>query len=170
MPTIGEQLKQARESRRLSIQQVVQGTRIRSYYLEAMEADDFSRMPSAAQARGFLRSYAEFVGLSADALIDSQRSEAALPEELNAPPPADLELQQAKAEAQIQPEEPPAPAAPEPAPEEVETPQTETPAAREEPTTPAVSQLIFFEIGHELRQRRELLSLTLEEIERHTRV
>src|SRR5947207_12464764 len=87
MPTLGEQLKQARESRRLSIQQVVQAIRIRAHYLEAIEADDFSAMPSAAQARGFFRSYADFLGLNADELIGQQRSESAPEAEFSVPAP-----------------------------------------------------------------------------------
>jgi cytoskeleton protein RodZ len=71
MPTLGEQLKQAREARKLTIKQAVQATRVRSYYIEAMETDDFSAMPSAAQARGFLRLYADFLGLNSDELLAS---------------------------------------------------------------------------------------------------
>ena len=42
MQSIGEQLKQAREARKLTIKQAVQATRIRSYYLEALESDDLA--------------------------------------------------------------------------------------------------------------------------------
>ncbi|MEP7319234.1 MAG: helix-turn-helix transcriptional regulator, partial [Panacibacter sp.] len=71
MPTIGEQLKQTREARKLTIKQVVQSTHLRAHYLQAMEKDDFSAMPSIAQARGFLRLYAEFLGLDAGILIET---------------------------------------------------------------------------------------------------
>jgi len=174
MPTIGEQLKQARESRHLNIQQVVQAIRIRAHYLEAMEADDFSAMPSAAQARGFFRSYADFLELDADDLIKRQRNESAPPAEFSAPVPA--------AQVLPAPETPPAQSEPEILPEskapnvENETSEPEAELELNEPETLPVpeevkaSQLIFVEIGQELRQRRELLSLTLDEIERHTRV
>src|SRR5512140_3065378 len=85
MSSIGQQLKQARESRGLSLKQVVQATRIRAHYLEAMETDDFSTLPSAAQARGFLRSYADFLGLNADDLISRQRNEIASAAEFTTP-------------------------------------------------------------------------------------
>lgn len=183
MPTIGEQLKQARESRRLSIQQVVQAIRIRAHYLEAIEADDFSAMPSAAQARGFFRSYADFLGLNADELIGQQRSESAPPAPAVEQVPAQEKLVESGPEAAGAPESPappeqaqsPAePGNPEPEPAvEIETPEPdelETALLQEETKAPAISQLIFFEIGHEIRQRREMLSLTLDEIERHTRV
>ena len=172
MPTIGAQLKQARAARRLSIQQVVDAIRIRDYYLEAMEADDFSSMPSAVQARGFFRSYADFLGLDADGLLDLQRQENTLPAEFI------TLLSQGQEASSSEPAVPapapaplPEPATPEPEPEEVipePDPEPQQPAG---PPMPApVSQMIFAEIGHELRQRRELLSLTLDEIERHTRV
>jgi cytoskeletal protein RodZ len=175
MPTIGQQLKQARESRGLSMKQVVQATRIRVHYLEAMETDDFSTLPSAAQARGFLRSYADFLGLNADDLISRQRNEAgsvaefttpnqvepaAAPQPLSAAEPS--EPQPETEDRQPQPEPEPAPREPEPAPAGSEEPQ--------QPGPPSASQLIFVEIGDKLRQRRELLSLTLDEIERHTHV
>ena len=76
MSTIGEQLKLAREARKLTIKQVVQVTHVRAHYLQALETDDFSAMPSIAQARGFLRLYAEFLGLDADVLINRLRVEA----------------------------------------------------------------------------------------------
>ncbi|HAE60369.1 MAG TPA: DUF4115 domain-containing protein, partial [Anaerolineae bacterium] len=53
MSTPGEKLRAAREARKLSVKQAVQATRIRSYYIDAMETDDLSIMPSAVQARGF---------------------------------------------------------------------------------------------------------------------
>jgi cytoskeletal protein RodZ len=59
--TIGQQLKTAREARELSLQDVEKAIHIRVHYLQALENDDFSSMPSKAQARGFLRLYADFL-------------------------------------------------------------------------------------------------------------
>ena len=184
MSSIGQQLKQARESRSLSMKQVVQATRIRAYYLEAMEADDFSTLPSAAQARGFLRSYADFLGLNADDLISRQRNETALVAEFTTPNqpepssavepsesqsgtvrPVPLPQVEVSARAEDQPELEPEPILHESEPEE--STGSEEP---QQPASPSVSHLIFLEIGIGLRQRRELLSLTLDEIERHTHV
>jgi cytoskeletal protein RodZ len=162
MPTLGEELQQARLARKLTIKQVVLATRVRAHYLEAMEADDFSALPSAVQARGFLRLYAEFLGLDANRLIARQRDEN-LPQ--FTPPGTE--------------ETPPTPEPPAAAPEKESTPE----AAVVEPPPPPppaetfgepkpllASQKIFNEIGLSLRERRELISLTLEEIERHTHV
>jgi len=77
--SIGQQLSQARQERNLSLLQVAQATHIRQHYLEAMEADDFARLPSKAQARGFLRAFASYVGLNADALLAELSGDSALP-------------------------------------------------------------------------------------------
>jgi cytoskeleton protein RodZ len=161
MPTIGEQLKQAREARKLTVKQAVLATRVRSHYLEAMEADDFSAMPSNVQARGFLRLYAEFLGLNTDELITHQAEST--PEEL----------------LPVASENPASPEPPAAAPEEesssasipVENPKPEPePQLILKPGTPPLSQAIFNEIGLSMRERRELISLTLDEVERHTHV
>src|SRR5690242_15094692 len=67
--SVGARLRQARELRKLSIQQVSETTRLRPHYLQALESDDHSAIPSAAQARGFLRLYADFLQLDIADLI-----------------------------------------------------------------------------------------------------
>lgn len=161
MSTPGEKLRNARKFRNLSIAQVVKATRIRSYYIEAIEADDFAIMPSATQARGFLRSYADFLGLDMETLLQS-------------PAPAQAEIDQAAEPIEIKPpieeneaiideplvETPPIGSEEQlPLPEEVHAEQIAQP-----------SDISFRKIGDILRARRELLGLTLEEIERHTRI
>jgi cytoskeleton protein RodZ len=71
--TIGQQLKQARETRYLTLNKVTEATHIQTRLIEAMEADNFESLPSPVQARAFLRLYAEFLGLSLDDLIARQR-------------------------------------------------------------------------------------------------
>lgn len=67
--TIGVKLRQAREQHRLTLQQVSETTKIRTHYLQALENDDLSAIPSAAQARGFLRIYADLLGLDVADLV-----------------------------------------------------------------------------------------------------
>lgn len=67
--SIGARLRQARELRRLTIPQVSEATKLRLHYLQALENDDYSAIPSAAQARGFLRIYAEFLELDVADLL-----------------------------------------------------------------------------------------------------
>ena len=67
--SIGAALRAARERRQLTVAQVSEATRIRTPYLLALENDDLSAMPSVAQGRGFMRIYAQFLGLDLQALI-----------------------------------------------------------------------------------------------------
>jgi transcriptional regulator with XRE-family HTH domain len=67
--SIGATLRAAREKRQLTLAQVSEITRVRTHYLQALENDDMSAMPSVAQARGFLRIYAQYLGLDLQLLI-----------------------------------------------------------------------------------------------------
>ncbi len=67
---IGEELRQARIRRGRSIAQAHQATRIARHYLEALEAEDWRRMPAAPFARGFLSSYAQYLGLDESPLLE----------------------------------------------------------------------------------------------------
>jgi cytoskeletal protein RodZ len=69
MAGIGHRLRQERESRGLSLDQVHRATRIKTVFLEAIEADRFSELPGPVQARGFIRSYASYLGVDADNLL-----------------------------------------------------------------------------------------------------
>jgi cytoskeletal protein RodZ len=78
--SIGAKLRQARELRHLNLHQVSESTRVRPHYLEALENDDLSAIPSAAQARGFLGIYAGFLGLDLAELVPAvRRTEPAPP-------------------------------------------------------------------------------------------
>jgi len=86
--TVGQRLRQAREYRHLTLEKASDATRIRRKFLQALESDDFSGMTSAAQARGFLRNYAEFLGLDLDqAVEDLQKAIPAAPASLTGPLP-----------------------------------------------------------------------------------
>jgi cytoskeleton protein RodZ len=75
--SIGQKLKHARQERHLSLEEVSEATRIRPYHLEALEANDYSRISSAVQARGFLHSYAEFLDLDIDQILAELHSNRA---------------------------------------------------------------------------------------------
>lgn len=60
---LGNYLRQTRESRNMTLSEVVETTKIRSRYLQAIEEGDLSIMPGIVYARGFIRSYADFLGL-----------------------------------------------------------------------------------------------------------
>jgi|Deesub1362A_J573_1020465.scaffolds.fasta_scaffold01973_6 transcriptional regulator with XRE-family HTH domain len=69
MEAIGKKLQEARERLGLSLDEVEQATRIRLHHLQALERGDLTALPSPVQARGFLRNYADFLGLDSDGLL-----------------------------------------------------------------------------------------------------
>lgn len=72
--TLGEKLRQAREERGISISEVSEQTRISSLYLEAIEADNYKPLPGGIFNKGFVKSYAKFIGLDEhEALQDYAR-------------------------------------------------------------------------------------------------
>ena len=77
MMDIGSQLRAAREAQGLTLEQAFKGTRIKPAFLEAIEANQFDVLPGQVQARGFVRSYANFLGLDGEHLasaLDSDKS------------------------------------------------------------------------------------------------
>jgi cytoskeletal protein RodZ len=58
-----------RGERGLSIEQVEAATRIRADHIRAMEEDRFESLPAPVYAKGYLRTYAAYLGLDADALL-----------------------------------------------------------------------------------------------------
>jgi cytoskeleton protein RodZ len=71
--TIGQKLRAEREAQKLTLEKVFEVTRIRVPYLQALEEDNLSRVPSPVQARGYLRNYAEYLGLNFGQLLDEMR-------------------------------------------------------------------------------------------------
>jgi len=67
--SLGEMLRRSREGQALSIEEVEGHTRIRRKYIEAFENGNFSVLPSPAHAKGFLRNYALFLQLDANAIV-----------------------------------------------------------------------------------------------------
>src|ERR671914_2391097 len=70
---IGEVLKQARSRAGLDIRAVEEQTKIRFKYLRALEDEEWDALPSSAYAKGFLRTYAQLLGLDGEALTDAYR-------------------------------------------------------------------------------------------------
>jgi cytoskeleton protein RodZ len=87
MLTIGQRLKKEREARYLTIEKASEETRIRIVFLRALEADDYSVMPSAAQGRGFLRNYAAYLEINIDEVIAEMQRNAPPPQEVSGPLP-----------------------------------------------------------------------------------
>jgi cytoskeleton protein RodZ len=72
--TLGEKLRQAREARGISISEVAEQTRISSLYLQSIENDDYKPLPGGIFNKGFVKSYAKFIGVDEqEALADYAR-------------------------------------------------------------------------------------------------
>lgn len=67
--SLGEILRRARLARGVTLERAEQVTRISRRYLEALEREEFSLLPAPVYARGFLRTYATFLGLEASQLL-----------------------------------------------------------------------------------------------------
>lgn len=71
MNPIGEQLRAAREKKGLSLERVADETNIAKRYLTGLEAEDFTVFPGDPYVIGFLRNYAEYLGLGSDELVQT---------------------------------------------------------------------------------------------------
>jgi hypothetical protein len=71
---IGNSLREARERQGLGYPEIELATKIRAKYIRALEEEDFTSIPGDAYIRGFLRSYAEYLGLDGDVYVDEYAS------------------------------------------------------------------------------------------------
>jgi transcriptional regulator with XRE-family HTH domain len=78
---IGASLREARTRRGLSAADVHKAVRIRERYLTALEEERWEMLPGDAYTKGFLRTYAEFLGLNGQLYIDEYNSRIALHDE-----------------------------------------------------------------------------------------
>jgi len=70
MDEIGHILREARENKGLTLEDVQGHTRINARYLAALEAGQYSALPTPVHSRGFLRNYARFLGLDPQPLLE----------------------------------------------------------------------------------------------------
>lgn len=97
MESIGEKLRLAREARKITIKEVVKETNISPIYLQALEEEKFDKFPSETYLIGFMRTYAEFLKLDVDSIVQSYKGykigESATPlEELTKPTKSNLSI------------------------------------------------------------------------------
>ncbi len=79
--TVGQILRQAREARGISLAEAEEATKVRQKFLEALEQDDFQRLPGEVYRRGFLKSYAIYLGLDPEPLLARYRAQRGAPAE-----------------------------------------------------------------------------------------
>lgn len=70
---IGKVLKEARTRAGLEVAAIEERTKIRTRYLRALENEEWEALPGPAYAKGWLRTYAQVLGLDAEALVDEYR-------------------------------------------------------------------------------------------------
>lgn len=94
--SIGADLRAAREARGESMADVAHQLRLRESYVEAIETGNFDALPGVTYAIGFLRSYARYLRLDADDLIQRFKDEVS-----DIPPPADLAFLEPVSESRV---------------------------------------------------------------------
>ena len=160
----GASLKKIREERGIPLERVAQATRIRLAILEDLEVDDYSSLSSLTQARGFLRLYADYLGINPEPAPLNPPAETSQPlpapaEAPETPPgPKPPKVQRKAAASKKQASKPAAnPSEASPSAANTESPQSLSPA-----------QEILMEIGRELAARRKYMNVSWEVIEDHT--
>ena len=73
--TVGQVLRMERENRKVTLESVAKGTRIKPAFLQALEEDAFKALPSEAYVRGFLQCYAKFIHLNPAEVLQQYRSQ-----------------------------------------------------------------------------------------------
>jgi cytoskeleton protein RodZ len=69
MAGFGEGLRRERQMRRISLEEISETTKISVRFLEALENEEFSKLPGGIFVRSFIRSYANYLGLDADGVL-----------------------------------------------------------------------------------------------------
>ena len=75
MSSFGEQIKRERELRKVSLKEIADATKISVRYLRSLEENDFSQLPGGVFDRGYVRAYAQFVGLDEEATVEAYLAE-----------------------------------------------------------------------------------------------
>jgi cytoskeletal protein RodZ len=83
--SLGEKLRQAREDKGLTLSEVSEHTRISPLYLQSIENDDYKILPGGIFNKGFVKSYAKFVGVNEQEALNDYSNLLAQ----NEPPPSD---------------------------------------------------------------------------------
>jgi cytoskeleton protein RodZ len=163
--TIGEKLRKARLEKNLTLDQVFLAIHIRQRYLTALEENQRELLPSAVQGRGFLGMYADYLGIPSRPLLDAW--EAGRNELIDEAPatsvPNVIHTDAFDIEKPVQPEE----AEPD---DPTEVNENFIEESKTDPGHASSSQVILTEIGASLKQKRETLGLSLEDIEQNLHI
>ena len=99
MDSFGGRLRHERERRQIALKSIAESTKISIALLEGLERDDVSRWPSGIFRKSFVRSYAEAIGVNADATVREfiERYPDPLEVDIAAPPAVSRPLPTAQA-------------------------------------------------------------------------
>jgi cytoskeletal protein RodZ len=75
MSSFGETLKRERELRQISLREIAEATKINLRYLDALERDDFRHLPGGVFNKGFVRAYAQFIGIDPETMVTAYLEE-----------------------------------------------------------------------------------------------
>ena len=78
---IGNSLREARYRQQLELSDVELATKIRGRYLQALEEENFDALPAQTYVKGFLRTYADYLGLDGQLYLDEYNSRYAVGED-----------------------------------------------------------------------------------------
>src|SRR6266705_593925 len=87
MPTVSEQLRQARETQKLTVHQVAEITKIRTDHLRALEEGNFDVFSAPVYIRGFVRSSATLLKRDVPQVMTALDAELSQIEKFREPPP-----------------------------------------------------------------------------------
>jgi cytoskeletal protein RodZ len=86
MPTVAEQLRQAREAQRLDVYQVAETTKIKTDHIRALESGDYNVFNAPVYVRGFIRTYATMLKLNVAQVMADLDAELKQTEKFREPP------------------------------------------------------------------------------------
>jgi len=169
--TLGEFLQEARKYKGVNLAEVAYQTKIREHYLFALESNQFEKLPSKMQGKGYLRNYAQFLELDEEIVLAAWSH----PEKLV----IEEKTEDKKEEITPETESPPITAEVVEDPEELstteekiyhgdETNHNENEQVGNEPKS--FSEQIFISIGSKLLTQRIKLNLSTEDIEQFTSI
>ena len=69
--SFGDELRRERELREITLREVAEATKVNIRYLEALERNDFAHLPGGVFNRGFVRAYAQFIGVDPEAMVNA---------------------------------------------------------------------------------------------------
>lgn len=72
---LGDLLRETREQKNLSLEDAEKGTNIRKLYIKAIEDGNYDKLPGEVFLKGFMKTYAKFLGLDGQKIIEQYKAE-----------------------------------------------------------------------------------------------